>query len=108
LALFKDVVRPRKSGGDDSKPKMFNLSGTACIFKKAIPPFAKYEISSRILCSDENWVYAVNRLARPGSNISKHSLLVGDSRRRQVTCHAQSDDQIDCICATGITKYVFK
>jgi hypothetical protein len=107
LALFKDIVKPQKYGKSDLRPKMFNLGGTSCIFKKAIAPFAKYEISSRLLCWDEKWIYIVSHFARPGSNISKRSLL-GYSRRISVPQHAQGVDQIDCIYATAITKYVFK
>jgi hypothetical protein len=52
LALFKTVVKPMKQGREAPKGKMFTLGGTSCIFRKAITPFARYEISSRVLCWD--------------------------------------------------------
>jgi hypothetical protein len=50
LALFKNVMKPTEQGGKALKGKMFTLGGTSCIFRKAVAPFARYEISSRVLC----------------------------------------------------------
>jgi hypothetical protein len=49
LVLFKDVLSPYKCGKNTLTQKAINLGGTSCTFKKPIPPFARYEISSRIL-----------------------------------------------------------
>lgn len=105
LALFKDVVKPQKQGHGVPKPKMFNLGGTSCIFKKAIAPFARYEISSRILCWDQKWIYVVSHFTKPGSN--KPAQYVLGSSREACKVH-NVEDQQDRIYATAITKYVFK
>ncbi|KAF2106762.1 hypothetical protein BDV96DRAFT_654326 [Lophiotrema nucula] len=107
LALFKNVVKPQKHGKDDLKPKMFNLGGTSCIFKKAIPPFARYEISSRVLCWDQKWVYVVSHFAKPGSN-KPTKFLLGPQAAKSTTSDKKVGDQLDRIYATAITKYVFK
>jgi hypothetical protein len=106
LALFKDVVKPQRHGNETLKPKMFNLGGTSCIFKKAIAPFARYEISSRILCWDQKWIYVVSHFTKPGSNKPTHYLLGSSSKSR--TSDKKVEDQQDRIYATAITKYVFK
>jgi hypothetical protein len=106
LALFKDVVKPRKRGKATLKPKMFNLGGTSCIFKKAIPPFARFEVSSRVLCWDEKWIYVVSHFTKPGSNKPTRYLL-GSSHPSRST-DRKIEDQQDRIYATAITKYVFK
>jgi hypothetical protein len=109
LALFKDVVKPLKRGKNTLKPKMFNIGGTSCIFKKAIAPFARYEISSRVLCWDEKWIYVVSHFTKPGSN-KPTQFLVGprSSKKAGPSEQAKSGDQQDRIYATAITKYVFK
>lgn len=106
LALFKDVVKPVKRGKDTLKPKMFNLGGTSCIFKKAIAPFSRYEISSRILCWDQKWIYVVSHFTKPGSN-NPTKFLVG-TQSTKALCDASTESQQDRIYATAITKYVFK
>jgi hypothetical protein len=103
LALFKDVVKPHKNGKGRLQAKMFNLGGTACIFKKAIAPFSRFEISSRVLCWDEKWVYVVSHFTKPGSN-NAHQVILGSSTKKQ----GSVANQLDCIYATAITKYVFK
>lgn len=107
LALFKDVVKPQKRGKDTLKPKMFNLGGTSCIFKKAIAPFARYEISSRVLCWDQKWVYVVSHFTKPGSN-KPTRFLVGSQAAKKPASPTEVADQQDRIYATAITKYVFK
>ncbi|KAF2181852.1 hypothetical protein K469DRAFT_713456 [Zopfia rhizophila CBS 207.26] len=110
LALFKDVVKPLKRGKDSLKPKMFNLGGTSCNFKKAIPPFARFEISSRILCWDQKWFYVVSHFTKPNSN-KPTRFLVGQQATKASTAPIEmktSEDQQDRIYATAITKYVFK
>lgn len=107
LALFKAVVKPEQCGKNTVKAKMFNLGGTSCIFKKPIAPFARYEISSRILCWDQKWIYVVSHFTNPGSNTATHFLLAPPAKashsRQSVT-----GNQEDSVYATSITKYVFK
>jgi hypothetical protein len=109
LALFKNVVKPVKDGKETLKGKMFVLGGTSCIFKKAITPLARYEISSRVLCWDTKWVYVVSHFTKPGSNKPTH-FLVGSQSNKTVSSSVKGDhgDQQDRIYATAITKYVFK
>jgi len=107
LALFKNVVKPQKRGKDTPKPKMFNLGGTSCIFKKAIAPFARYEISSRVLCWDQKWIYVVSHFTKPGSN-KPTRFLVGSQAAKSPASEKKVEDQQDRIYATAITKYVFK
>ncbi len=107
LALFKNVVKPEKRGEASIKHKMFNLGGTSCIFKQAIPPFAKYEISSRVLCWDQKWVYVVSHFAKPGSN-NPTKYVLGSAKAKKSTKHKNNETQQDCIYASAITKYVFK
>jgi hypothetical protein len=106
LALFKDVVKPEKHGKDSLQPRMFNLGGTSCIFKKAIAPFSKYEISSRVLCWDQKWIYVVSHFTKPGSNNANQSVLGLPTKKGSE--QKEPKDQLDIIYATAITKYVFK
>jgi hypothetical protein len=108
LALFKDIIKPQKSGKQGVKPKMFNLGATSCVFKKAIPPFARYEISSRVLCWDKKWIYVVSHFTKPGSNKPTRFLVDSAPSRKAGTSNKGSEDQQDRIYATAITKYVFK
>ncbi|KAF2028405.1 hypothetical protein EK21DRAFT_113900 [Setomelanomma holmii] len=103
LALFKDVVKPIPRGDATTKPKMFNLGGTSCIFKKAVAPFAKYEISSRVLCWDQKWIYVVSHFTKPGSSNAGGTIMGHHTKK---TTFTKADG--DCIYATAITKYVFK
>jgi hypothetical protein len=103
LALFKNVVKPISLGKRTLQPKMFNLGGTSSIFKKAISPFSKYEVSSRILCWDQKWIYVVSHFAKPGSSDTGSTIV---NRQTRKTVVAKKGD--DCIYATAITKYVFK
>jgi hypothetical protein len=107
LALFKQVVRPQNQGQTILKPKMFNLGGTSCMFKKAIAPLAKYDISSRILCWDQKWIYVVSHFTKPGSNNWKENIL-GLQMRKQAYEHSRGEGHQDQVYATAITKYVFK
>ncbi|KAH7074744.1 hypothetical protein BKA63DRAFT_471245 [Paraphoma chrysanthemicola] len=102
LALFKDVVKPGSQGKATVKAKMFNLGGTFCTFKKPIAPFVKYEISSRVLCWDQKWIYVVSHFAKPGSNNIGRTIL---GRQNEKPYGVNHDD---CIYATAVTKYVFK
>jgi hypothetical protein len=106
LALFKDVVKPQKHRKDVPQPKMFNLGGTSCIFKKAIAPFSKYEISSRVLCWDQKWIYVVSHFTKPGSN-NANQFILGLPANKAFD-HKEPQNQLDRIYATAITKYVFK
>ncbi|KAF2474315.1 uncharacterized protein BDR25DRAFT_385792 [Lindgomyces ingoldianus] len=109
LALFKDVVQPLARGKETLKPKMFNLGGTSCIFKKAIPPFAHYEISSRVLCWDEKWIYVVSHFTKSGSNKPTRFLVSPPAAKASPFSDTKKfGDQQDRIYATAITKYVFK
>lgn len=103
LALFKDVVKPRERGKGRLQAKMFNLGGTCCIFKKAIAPFSKFEISSRILCWDEKWVYVVSHFTKPGSNSASRVVPEAATKKQNPV-----SDRAGNIYATAITKYVFK
>lgn len=107
LALFKDVVRPLKRGKDNLKPKIFSLGGTSCTFKKAIAPFTRYEISSRILCWDKKWVYVVSHFTKPGSS-KPTRFLIGTQTAKNPASSSKVEDQQDRIYATAITKFVFK
>lgn len=102
LALFKDAVMPLEEGENTPKARMFNLGGTSCMYRKAIPPFAKYEISSRVLCWDQKWIYVVSHFTKPGSN-KPTKLVLGSQEER-----SSSENSKDGVYATAITKYVFK
>lgn len=106
LALFKAVVKPESRGPATLKPKMFNLGGTSCIFKKSIAPFARYEISSRVLCWDQKWIYVVSHFTKPGSHKATHSILTSSESATAKIEHIENKE--DRIYATAITKYVFK
>ncbi|KAL5119063.1 hypothetical protein ACEQ8H_002987 [Pleosporales sp. CAS-2024a] len=104
IALFKDVVTPQPSGKATVPAKMFHLGGTSCIFKKSIAPFSQFEISSRILCWDQKWIYVVSHFTKPGSNNRAHLILGPWTKQQQ----GPVSDQSECIYATAMTKYVFK
>jgi len=110
LALFKNVMAPKKSGNGGIKQKTINLGATSCTFKKPIPPFARYEISSRVLCWDQKWVYVVSHFTKPGASKPTDFVLgpqAASSKMSKVVSKANKPNE-DAIYASAIAKYVFK
>jgi hypothetical protein len=98
--LFKNAVKLLKEEKNTPKARMFNLNGTSCMYRKAIAPFARYGISSQILCWDQKWIYVVSHFAKPGSN-KLTKLVLGLKEER-----AASENSKDGIYAMAMTKYV--
>ncbi|KAF2500054.1 hypothetical protein BU16DRAFT_578081 [Lophium mytilinum] len=110
LALFKNVMAPQKQGKSTLKPKTINLGGTACIFKKPIAPFARYEISSRVLCWDQKWIYVVSHFTKPGANKPTAFVLGSQTPSSQMARVVGKADEAseEGVYASAIAKYVFK
>ena len=82
-ALSKRSFSGRKKRGD--KMLYVALAGVTCSFKKEIKPFAKYEISTRVLGWDKKWVFLVSHFITPKDK---------EGNRR--------------VLAVSLSKYVFK
>ncbi|PYI01525.1 hypothetical protein BO78DRAFT_455888 [Aspergillus sclerotiicarbonarius CBS 121057] len=88
-SLFKNQLSLGFSGGELG----IALGSTACVFKREIKPYQKYEIHSRVLGWDGKWLVLVSHFVRPDSAKGKGMGEVVDEKR---------------ILASAVTKYVFK
>jgi hypothetical protein len=106
LALFKAVMAPRTP---NTKPKTINLGAASCVFKKPIPPFARYEVSSRVLCWDQKWVYVVSHFTKPGTSRPTGFLLGAQAASSKMGRVVEKKEERDeGVYASAIAKYVFK
>lgn len=101
LALFKKALRPCRHG---HYAKTFHIGGTSCSFHRRIPPFTKYQISSRVLCWNHKWLYVVTSVSKPGSCISMPRLQAPINIYDQL----EAESELDHVYASAITQYVFK
>ncbi|KAG9513371.1 4HBT like protein, partial [Aureobasidium melanogenum] len=85
------------------------LGGVGCVFRKEIPPLAKYEVWTRLLSWDEKWIYLVSHIVKRGakkpSNYFLQSWRNGKGGRKPMK---EGEDKIKSIYATSIAKYVVK
>ncbi|KAF2016473.1 hypothetical protein BU24DRAFT_422817 [Aaosphaeria arxii CBS 175.79] len=88
------------------------LGGVSCLFKKEIPPLAKYEMWTRLLCWDRKWFYLVTHVVKPGvGKPSKFSLQPW--RKGEAAIEGEDDEKVrqklqGAIYATSLAKYVIK
>jgi hypothetical protein len=82
------------------------LGGIACLFKKEVLPYQKFEMWTRLLAWDRKWFYLVTHLVRPGVARPKEWSLQPWKKPKA--------DEIDreklkgAVYATAIAKYVIK
>ncbi|KAG9531859.1 4HBT like protein, partial [Aureobasidium melanogenum] len=85
------------------------LGGVGCVFRKEIPPLAKYEVWTRLLSWDEKWIYLVSHIVKRGakkpSNYFLQSWRNGKGGKKPMK---EGEDKIKSIYATSIAKYVVK
>ncbi|KAG9846767.1 4HBT like protein, partial [Aureobasidium melanogenum] len=85
------------------------LGGVGCVFRKEIPPLAKYEVWTRLLSWDHKWIYLVSHIVKRGakkpSNYFLQSWRNGKGEKRPMK---EGEDKIKSIYATSIAKYVVK
>ncbi|KAG9690301.1 4HBT like protein, partial [Aureobasidium melanogenum] len=85
------------------------LGGVGCVFRKEIPPLAKFEVWTRLLTWDDKWIYTVSHIVKRGakkpSNYFLQSWRNGKGGKQQMK---EGDDKIKSIYATSIAKYVVK
>lgn len=99
---------------DGSKRVSIALGAVTCHFRKEIPPLAKYEIWSRVLCWDKKWIYIVCHFVKCGAVPldlrSSSETRDANSTTSAITrsTSARIDPSSSTIYATGITRYVFK
>lgn len=96
------------------------LGGVSCTFRRAIKPYQRYEVWSRILCWDRKWVYIVSHFVKKGhvepSGYTMQPLKNMVTGRGPAKTKANGDASRDslgtssspAIFASGISKYVFK
>ncbi|KAF2814023.1 uncharacterized protein BDZ99DRAFT_567719 [Mytilinidion resinicola] len=112
LALFKNVMAPLKQNQTQAKAttlktKTINLGGTACVFKKPIPPFARYEVSSRLLCWDAKWIYVVSHFTKPGAS-KPTAFVLGGQAKMERGGGKKREAGDEGVYASAIARYVFK
>ncbi|RAK71484.1 thioesterase family protein [Aspergillus fijiensis CBS 313.89] len=101
VALFKDAITPlspRRTLASSSPysrrhrrgPLIAALGGVACIFRREIKPYQRYEVVSRVLTWDDKWLYIVSYFVKPGGR------------------HATAEIPETQILASAMSKYVFK
>jgi hypothetical protein len=121
--LFTAVVRNsiRKSGRQHGKKTelealgasqgtkakhMIALGGIACLFKKEIKPYQKYEMWSRLLCWDRKWFYLVTHLVKPG--VAKPKGWTLQPWKKTKEGEADAETLKGAVFASAISKYVVK
>jgi hypothetical protein len=86
------------------------LGGVSCIFRKEIPPLARFEVWTRLLAWDDKWIYIVSHIVKRGSVKPSNYLLQnwrnGGKKKQEVKKEQQ--DKIKSIYATSLAKYVCK
>lgn len=61
---YKAMLMPK--GPDSRGATITALGGVSCFFKREIPPYAKFEMWTRLLSWDRKWFYLVTHLVKPG------------------------------------------
>jgi hypothetical protein len=75
------------------------LGGVSASFRRAIKPWGKYEVVSRVLCWDEKWIYVGSWFVVPGSmGIGKSA---GSSEK-------MPEPMSKYVYASAMAKYVIK
>ncbi|KAK6330512.1 hypothetical protein TWF696_003401 [Orbilia brochopaga] len=82
--LIKKALRLRRQRGD--KPLYVALGGVACLFRREIKPYQRYEVWSRVLAWDEKWFWVISHFVSAEKDRS--------GKRK--------------IYASSLSKYVFK
>lgn len=127
LTLFKGAMDPslvRKRPGRRSPRKMrFVLGGVSCNWRREIKPYVAYEMWSRVLSWDDNWLYIVTHFVRKGAikpkgYLSQKTFLGRKNATSEKEGHDSSDElsfatapevvRKNAIYASAISKYVFK
>ncbi|PWY86604.1 hypothetical protein BO94DRAFT_575650 [Aspergillus sclerotioniger CBS 115572] len=93
-SLFKNQLSLGFSGGELG----IALGSTACVFKREIKPYQKYEIHSRVLGWDGKWLVFVSHFVRPAARGVKG----------KVSGEGKGEVDEKRILASAVTRYVFK
>ncbi|PWY87434.1 hypothetical protein BO70DRAFT_427379 [Aspergillus heteromorphus CBS 117.55] len=101
--LFKNQLALGFMGGDLG----IALGSTACVFKREIKPYQRYEIHTRVLCWDEKWLYFVSHFVKVGGKGSVVFEAGGKGRKGMGMGRAGDVDE-KRVLASAITRYVFK
>jgi hypothetical protein len=85
------------------------LGGVGCVFRKEIPPLARFEVWTRLLAWDDKWIYVVSHIVKQGSVKPSNYLLQGwrNGKKKQEK-KGEQQDKIKSIYATSLAKYVVK
>lgn len=103
-----------EAGASESSGKPFiALGGVACVFRKEIKPYERYEIWTRLLTWDRKWLYIVSHLVKPGTfKPSSYALQPWKNKSAVVAEEEQGPEYkeklLKSVFATSIAKYVIK
>ncbi|KAF9633996.1 putative 4hbt like protein [Lasiodiplodia theobromae] len=107
----------KELGGDAPGSFAIALGGITCHFKREVPPYARYEIWTRLLCWDRKWLYLVSHIVRPGvAKPAAYTLQPWRKGRKGVIDDGMTPEDAaklreklkGAVYATSITKYVVK
>lgn len=84
------------------------LGGVSCIFRKEIPPLARFEVWTRLLAWDDKWIYIVSHIVKRGSAKPSNYLLQNWRNGGKKKEKKEQQDKIKSIYATSLAKYVCK
>lgn len=89
------------------------LGGVACVFRKEIKPFERFEIWTRLLSWDNKWIYIISHIVRKGSKKPSSYVLQPwkkGSRKTATQEFAAEGEKgmTKAIFASSISKYVVK
>jgi hypothetical protein len=87
------------------------LGGVGCVFRKEIPPLARFEVWTRLLAWDDKWIYIVSHIVKRGSVKPSNYLLQGwrnGKKKVEKKEKGEAQDKIKSIYATSLAKYVVK
>lgn len=86
------------------------LGGVGCVFRKEIPPLARFEVWTRLLAWDDKWIYIVSHIVKRGAKKPSSYLLQNwrNGGKNKTQGKKEGEDKIKSIYATSIAKYVVK
>lgn len=89
------------------------LGGVACVFRKEIKPFERFEIWTRLLSWDNKWIYIISHIVRKGSKKPSGYVLQPWKKGSRKTATQEfaaegEKDMTKAIFASSISKYVVK
>ncbi|KAJ9622318.1 hypothetical protein H2203_006536 [Taxawa tesnikishii (nom. ined.)] len=100
--LPQNVINGQVPGG-----YIIALGGVACVFRKEIKPFEKFEVWTRLLSWDKKWLYIVSHIVKRGT-VKPASYSWQPRRKGRKGDKKEAEALKKAVFASSIAKYVCK